>query len=196
MDFDTMERCWREDADVLPPRLEEGSVMRMIEAQVTGLRGSLRRRLRREAGYYVPMMVLSVATLVAGFTLSRVLAACAMVAVFGAIIATLWRAEHRLEEAPLDRSVRDALTRLVFEVDRAGRAYLAAYVLVFLTAAVALTGFVWWRHGMGLYLAGTVAGSILGVFWSWLSGRSYVERMFRRSRAELADCLGQLESET
>jgi hypothetical protein len=30
----------------------------------------------------------------------------------------------------------------------------------------------------------------------WLSGRSYVERMFRRSRTELADCLRQLESET
>jgi hypothetical protein len=196
MDFDTIERCWRQDADVSRPRLEEGSVMRMIEAKVTGLRGSLRRRLRREAGYYAPMMVVSVATLMAGFTLSRVLAACAMAAVFGAIIATLWRAEHRIEEAPLDRSVRDALTRLVLELDRAGRAYVAAYVLVFVAAAAALTGFVWSQHGMGLLLAGTAAGSILGVLWSWLSGRSYVERMFRPSRAELVDCLRQLESET
>jgi hypothetical protein len=195
MDMDSVERCWREDADGLPPRLEEGSVLRMIETQAAALRQSVRRRLRREAGYYLPMMALSVASLLAGFTLGRLLAACAVVFLLGAVMVTLWRAERRIQEAPLDRSVRDALARLVSEVDAAGRAYVAVYVLLFVVTAAALTGFVWWRHGIGLFFAGAVAGSVIAVLWSRNSGRSYVERMFRRYRAELADCLRQLESE-
>jgi hypothetical protein len=168
----------------------------MIEARTAALRGSLRRRLRREAGYYLPMLALSAATLMAGFTVSRLLAACAVMALLGAIIGTLWRAERRLEEAPLDHSVRDALVRLVSEVDRAGRAYVGAYVVVFVVTAVALTGFVGWRYGIGLPFAGATGASILAVLWSRKSGRSYVERMFRRFRAELADCLRQVDTGT
>jgi len=194
MDIDSIERCWREDADPLPPPLEEGSVMRMIETRTAALRGSLRRRLRREAGYYLPTMALSAAALIAGFTFSRLLAAGAVIVLLGAVMATLWRAERRIEDSPLDRSLHDALARLVSEVDSASRAYVAAYVLVFVVTAAALTGVVAWRHGIGLLFAGAVGGSILAVLWSRHSGNSYVEKMFRRYRAELAECLAQLDT--
>ena len=195
MEFESIERCWREEVDAPTPRLEEGSVLQMIEAQADALRGSLRRRLRREATYYLPIMAISVAPLASGFTTRRVLAAGAVAVLLGAVIATLWRAEHRMQEAPRDHSVRDALARLMSEIDSAARAYLAAYVLVFAVAALALAGFVWWRQGLGLSLAGAATGGLLAVFWSRRSGRSYVERMFRRQRAALADCLRQLEGE-
>ena len=81
------------------------------------------------------------------------------------------------------------------DVDSAGRTYLAAYVLVFAVAALALAAFVWWRQGLGLSLAGAVVGGVIAVLWSRRSGRFYVERMFRHQRAELADCLRQLEGE-
>jgi hypothetical protein len=196
MDIESIEGCWRREAELLPPRLEEGTVLRMIEARAAALRRSLRGRLRREAGYYLPMMILFAATLLGGVTLGRLLAASAVVALVGAVMATLWRAERRIQEAPLDRSVRESLARLAGEVDAAGRAYAAAYVLVFLVSAAALTSFVWWRHGAGLLFVAALAGSVLAVAWSRRSGRSYVDRMFRRYRAELADCLGQLENET
>jgi hypothetical protein len=151
--------------------------------------------LRREATYYVPMVALSAASLLGGFTMNRVLAACSVAVLLGGVMATLWNAERRIEDAPLDRSVHEAVSRLVSLVDAAGRAYLAAYVLVFVVTAAALTGFVWWRYGFGSPLAAAVAGSVLAVLWSVLSGRGYVERMFRRYRAELGDCVRQLEAQ-
>ena len=196
MDIESIEGCWRREAELLPPRLEEGTVLRMIEARAAALRRSLRGRLHREAGYYLPMMILSAATLLSGFTLGRLLAASAVVALVGVVVATLWRVERRIQEAPLDRSVRESLASLAADVDAAARAYAAAYFLVFAVSAAALTCFVWWRHGAGLLLVAALAGSSLAVAWSRRSGRSYAYRMFRRYRAELADCLGQLENET
>jgi hypothetical protein len=188
-----IERCWRAEVDVLPPRLEEGSVLKMIQAQGDALRRSLRQRLRREAVYYVPMLAVAGTALLGGLTARRVFAAAVVAALLGVVIATLWRAERRLQEAPLDRSLRETLARLMSDLDSAGRAYLAAYVLVFVAAGSALTGFVFWQYGRGLPLAGAVAGSIVAVIWSGRSGRAYVERLFRSQRAELADLLGQLQ---
>ena len=56
MDIESIERCWREEALVLPPRLEEGTVRQMIETRASDLRRAVRGRLRREAGYYLPIM--------------------------------------------------------------------------------------------------------------------------------------------
>ena len=193
MDLETLERRWREAALVQPPSLREGPVMRMIEARTADLRRDVRRRLRREAGYYLPMVLVSVAGLLSGITPNRVLAACAVAAVLGAVVVTLWSAERRIEDTPLDRSLREAITRLIAQLDAAGRAYVAVYVLVFVVAASGLTGAVWWRQGFGLALAGAVALSLVAVLWSVSSGRAYVSRMFRRHRAELAEFLAELE---
>jgi hypothetical protein len=195
MDLDSIERCWREQSAAPPPPLEEGSVMEMIEAQAVELRKDVRRRLRREAGYYLPMMAVGVASLISAeaLTLNRVLAAASMMLMLGGIAATLWLAERRIETAPLDQSLRESLGRLVAQLDAAGRAYLIAYVLVFVCAALALTSVIWWRQGPSAALAVVVAGSVILVAWSVHSGRAYVERMFRRYRAGLADCLRQLD---
>ena len=134
MDFESLERCWREDADHPLPRLEEATLMRLIEDRAASVRGDVRRRLRRETAYYLPMMALTGASLLGGFTLNRVVAASCVLMLLGGVTATLWQAERRLED-----------TR------------------------------------------------VLAVAWSVQSGRAYVERMFRRYRAELGDCLRQLE---
>jgi len=134
MDFESLERCWRENADGPLPRLEEATLMRLIEDRAASVRGDVRRRLRRETAYYLPLMALAGASLLAGFTLNRVVAASCVLMLLGGVTATLWQAERRLED-----------TR------------------------------------------------VLAVAWSVQSGRAYVERMFRRYRAELGDCLRQLE---
>ena len=193
MDFESLERCWREDAEHPLPRLEEATLMRLIEDRAAGVRGDVRRRLRRETAYYLPMMALAGASLLAGFTLNRVVAASCVLMLLGGVMATLWRAERRIEDTPLDQSLREMLAALLAQVDGAGRAYVAAYVLVFVLAAAASTTAVWWRQGVGVPLAVVSTLAVLAVAWSVQSGRAYVERMFRRYRAELSDCLRQLE---
>ena len=170
--------------------------MRMLANRATDLRRDVRRRLRREAGYYVPMIAVFAASLVGGFTLNRMLTICGIVLALGGVIATLWRAERRIEDTAFDRSVREALTDLGSKVDAAGRAYVAAYVALFILSAVTLIGLVWWRHGTGQLFAGAVAAGTAAVAWSYRSGRGYVEHMFRRYRLELAECLHQLEDQT
>jgi hypothetical protein len=195
MDLESIKRCWREETRSLPPLLEEETVMRMLTNRTTDLRGKVRRRLRREAGYYVPIMVVSAVSLVGGFTLNRLLAAAAVLLMLGAVMATLWWAERRIDEAPLDRSLREALTDLESKVDAAGRAYVAVYVALFVASAAILLALVWWRNGVGLLFAGTLVMAALAVLWSWRSGRSYVEQMFRRYRVDLSECLRQLEEQ-
>jgi hypothetical protein len=112
MDLESIKRCWREETQSVPPRLEEETAMRMLTNRAIDLRRQVRRRLRREAGYYVPMLAVSAASLAGGFTSNRMLAAIVVVVMLGAVMTTLWWAEHRTKEAPLDRSLREALIDL------------------------------------------------------------------------------------
>jgi hypothetical protein len=80
-------------------------------------------------------------------------------------------------------------------VDAAGRAYVAVYVALFVASAALLLALIWWRNGVGLLFAGTLVMAALAVLWSWRSGRSYVEQMFRRYRVDLSECLRQLEEQ-
>ena len=116
-------------------------------------------------------------------------------ALLAVVMVALRLAERRIEDAPVDGSVKAALGRLASEVDAAGRIYVAVYVAVFVGTAAVLTAFIWLRHGAGWPLAATLAGSVLAVLWSHQSGNRYVEGMFRRYRAELDDCLRQLEGQ-
>ena len=110
-------------------------------------------------------------------------------------MATLWWAQHRIDEAPLDRSLHEALVDLRSKVDAASRAYVSVYVGFFVLSAAILLGVVWWRNGMGPVFAGFLVMSVLAVVWSYRSGRGYVERMFRRHRFDLGECLRQLEEQ-
>jgi hypothetical protein len=193
MNLETIERCWREGLNAQLPQLEEETVMQMLTGREAALRRDVKRRLRREAGYYLPIMAISIGSLLGGFTVNRVLGAAAIVIMVGGVVATLWWAERRLEDTPLDRSLREALTDLGQKVDAAGRAYVGVYVAVFVISAIILLGLVWWRYGAGQLFGGVVVLAALAVLWSYHSGRGYVRRMFRRYRVELAECLGQLE---
>jgi uncharacterized membrane protein YqjE len=196
MDLESLRRCWREDPESSLPPLKEEAVMRMLTNRTADLRRQVRRRLRQEAVYYAPLIAVAAASLVGGVTLNRMLAAVTIVLMVGAVMATLWWAQHRIEETPLDRSLREALTDLGAKVEAAGRAYVAVYVGFFVVSAAILLDVVWWRAGIGPSFAGFLAMAVLAVVWSYRSGRGYVERMFRRDRADLAECLRQLEEQS
>ncbi len=167
--------------------------MRMLAERTVDLQREVRRRLRREAGYYVPIVAVSAMSLVGGLTLNRMLAVGTVVVMIGGVIATLWWAERRIEETPLDGSLRQALIELRSELDAAGRAYVTVYVALFIVSAFILVGAVWWRNGAGQLFAGALVLSVLSVLWSHRSGRGYVDRMFHRYRTDLSECLNQLE---
>jgi hypothetical protein len=193
MNLEAIERCWREETNARSPQLEEGTVTQMLTRREADLRRDVKRRLRREARYYLPMMAISVGSFLGGFTVNRVFGAVAILIMVGGVGATLWWAERRLEDTPLDRSLREVLTDLGLKVDAAGRAYVGVYVALFVVSAIILLGLVWWRYGAGQLFAAGVVMAALAVLWSYQSGRGYVDRMFRRYRVELADCLRQLE---
>ena len=196
MDLDSIKQCWRQDAQLLPPVLEEETVMRMLADRTIDLRRQVRHRLRREAGYYLPLMAVMAASLAGGFTLNRVLAVCTGVFMIGGIMVALKWAERRLDDTPLDRSLRDALTDLGSKVDAACRAYVAAYVVFFVVTSLILLGLIWRQNGAGSLFAGSLLIAVLTVVWSVRSGRGYVERMFRPYRVDLSECLRQLDEQT
>jgi hypothetical protein len=193
MDIQSIQACWRGQSHAEPPVLEQETVTKVLANRTADLRRHVRRRLRREAGNYLPIMAVPVAGLVSGFTLNRLLAAGLVVVMLAGVMATLWWAEHSIEDTRLDRSLREALVDLGAKLDAAGRVYVAAYVAVFIASATILLGLVWSRSGPGLGFAGAVAAAALAVGWSYWSGRGHVERMFRRDRVALSECLRQLE---
>jgi hypothetical protein len=196
MDFDTLNDHWRQHAQAeLPAALEANALMTIITAKTGDIRRNVRRRLRREATYYLPMLAVTVMLFLEGITPIRLAFAGGLLILLGGTAATLWLAQRQIAETPLDRSVRDALMDLRSKIDAAARAYVGAYVLTFLCSAAVLASLVWWRRGMGFALVATVAAGLLASLWSYRSGQAYVERMFRRDRANLSDCLGQLNGQ-
>jgi hypothetical protein len=196
MDFDTLSGHWRQHAHAeVPAALEANALMTIITAKTGDIRRNVQRRLRREATYYLPMLAVTVTLFLEGITPIRLAFAGGLLILLGGTVATLWLAQRQIAETPLDRSVRDALMDLRSRIDAAGRAYVGAYVLTFLCSAAVLASLVWWRRGMGFALVATVAAGLLASLWSYRSGRAYVERMFRRDRANLSDCLGQLNGQ-
>ena len=166
MDLESIKRCWREETESLPPPLEEETVMRMLTNRTADLRRQVRRRLRREAGYYVPIMAVSAASLVGGFTVNRLLAAAPSChARRGHGDALVGRAPHRGGAARsqpargADRSRRRRWMRQVAPT-------VAVYVALFVVSAAILLGVVWWRNGVGPLFAGTLVMAALAVVWS------------------------------
>ena len=196
MDFETLNDHWRQHAQTeLPAALEANTVMTIITAKTGDIRRSVRQRLRREATYYLPMLAVTVTLFLEGITPVRLAFAGGLLILLGGIAATLWLAQRRIAQTPLDRSVRDALMDLRSKIDAAAHAYVGAYVLTFLCSSAVLASLVWWRRGMGVALVASVAVGLLAILWSYRSGQAYVERMFRSDRANLSDCLGQLNGQ-
>lgn len=195
MDLDALKVCWqREPRERGHAPVDERMLSEWLHARATEVQRGVRRRLRREAGYYLPVIAASAVTLMSGVTVGHLLAAGALAVMFGGILGALWYSARIVAEVPLDQAVGDVLTELRQRIEFARRAYLAAYVVIFVGSAVAMAWLVWWRHGFGLALVTTVAAGLAAVAFAYWSGRAYVARMFDRDRAEVTECLRQLDA--
>ena len=194
MDLEQMKGRWRRAAGAeTPVPLDAGTVSQWIEARAKTLEREVRRRLQREMGTYIPMLlVLSVMMLMQGLSMPRVLVVAGLNVSVGAIVATLWYSERRLTRLPLDRSMHEVLEDLLVRVDAASRAYELAYI-GFVASAMVLIGITTWRAGVGVWFTAVVVAGALAILWARRSGRAYVDRMFGPYRSELADSLRQLD---
>ena len=161
MDLELVKRCWREDTESSLPPLKRGDSDANAYEPGGGPSAAGERPPAARSGGLAPLIAVLAASLVSGFTLNRVLAACTVVLMIGAVMATLWWAQHRIDEAPLDRSLHEALVDLRSKVDAASRAYVSVYVGFFVLSAAILLGVVWWRNGMGPLFAGFLVMSVL-----------------------------------
>jgi len=194
MDLDALKVCWQQEPQE-PGRapVDEHMLSDWLHLRAKEVQRDVRRRLRREAGYYVPLMAVSAMTMMDGLTVSRVLAAAGFATLLGGVMGTLWYSARIVAEVPLDRTVRDVLLELRGRIEFARRTYLAAYVVMFGCAAAAVGWLVWWRHGFGLPLVVAVAAGLGAVAFAYWSGRVYVARMFDRDRAEVTEYLRQFD---
>ena len=193
MDLDTFKREWQNRAAGTATVLKGAEVMTMVRQETMEIGRRVRQRLRSEAAVYVAIVVGTIATTIGGTTESRVAAILVTALVVGAIPAALWLSQRRIDAVRFDRSVRDTLTDLQARLETAGKVYLRTYVAVIVAAVIGAGAIVTVKYGMGLILALTLVGSVAAVAGAYDSGRRYVERIFRRYRAELARCLEQLD---
>jgi hypothetical protein len=195
MELEELKQRWREEAVAeTHVALDTDEVTMWIEARARDAHREVRRRLRQEAAVYIAMLVpLSLMALLNGVSGAHLALFSGLTVAVGAILATLSYWERRLAGLALDRSVREVLGDLVRCVRSAGRAYEIAYVGFIAAAMVSIGVVVWERTGSAVWLALTLLGGALAVVWARSSGRAYVNRMFGRHRAELADCLRELE---
>jgi hypothetical protein len=197
MDLDALKVCWQRE-----PRAHEHAPVdkRMLNewlhARASAVQRDVRRRLRREAGYYLPVLAASAVTLVDGSTGSRLLTSGALAALFGGIMGALWYSARLVAEVRLDRALGEVLVELRQRIEFARRAYLAAYVVMFVGSAAGMAWLVWWRHGFGFGFAATLAAGVAAVAYACWSGEAYVARMFDRDRAEVSAYLRQLDTQS
>jgi hypothetical protein len=195
MDLDELRQRWRHESDgETHVALDAGNVSAWIEAKTRDVNRDIRRRLRQETLVYLIILLAPLSMLsMQGFTSPRVILAAGLIVAVGAIIGTLWYSERRLTTQPLDRSTRQVLTDLVTRVDETGRAYEIAYT-GFIACAIAAAGIMGWRQTSSLmWIIIAIPSLVIAVIWARRSGRAYVNRMFGPYRAELADCLRELE---
>lgn len=196
MELDILEECWRKSSrEDTPPELQAGTLIQLLRDKTQDVRRDARRRLRREATYYLSMLAVLVMGLADGLGFKSLLMMGGVALLLGGIMVTLWHAERRLANATLARNVRETLAELVSNLDAAGRAYLVAYVVFFVVAGSVVTSLVWFQYGFALRFLGVVLLAGGAIIWSYWSGRAYVEQMFRGNRAELESCLRQLDSQ-
>jgi amino acid transporter len=195
MDFEVLKACWQQDVRRhVPPPLEAHTMSELGHRRASDLRRDVRRRLRREMTWYVPMLAVALVSFGDGFTWMRVLYALGTLVVLGSIIMVLWLAERRLAAMSVDGSLRDVLIELIARIDWASRAYHAAYVLVFIGSGIVIAIVIWRRQGVGPMLGATLLAASVAVMWAYASGRAYVQRMFRQTRTDLGDCLRDLDA--
>jgi hypothetical protein len=170
-------------------------LMQVIKARQESVRKRVQRMLRQEMWNYVVIVLGVLTTVFLKDGVWKGLIGTAVVAgLIGMVLMTLLYKERRLSRAPMGGSLKEALSGLLAMVDSTARAYLAAYMVLMVTALGMLVGVAVWKFGVGFFSLVVLVACAAGVAWAYRSGQAYVRRMFGRYRRELMECLQEVEA--
>ncbi len=197
MELDACKALWREgsaSAPLKPLRKEE--LMTMIHARTADIRARAVERVHGESYTYVAIVIAITAMNLTtyGATLKTLASSLAVLAFLGGVVAALFYKQYQLRTLPLGDNLKESLIALLATLDSARRTYMAAYMACVVIGVVAVEGFLVWRHGLTLLLLISLALAAVFVVWCYRSGRVYVQRMFGHYRADVSDCLRELEA--
>ena len=196
------------DLDALKPLLQQGfeihgsrpigkeELMASLQAKTTDIRKRTLRRVGKEIQMYIFVLVIPVVGLFLrhGISARAIVGSIAVSVLLGLTIAALAYEEYQLRSLPLHGSLRESLTTLIAAIDSMRSLYLAAYLITIVIPVVLAEAFLLWRLGLGFSSIAALVAGIALVAWCYVSGRGYLDRAFGGYRAELADCLRELQS--
>ena len=197
MELDACKALWH-DPPASPPvkAIGQGELMTILHARTMDVRARALERISREGYTYVAIVITIAAMNLTryGATLKAFVASFVVWALLGVVVAALLYKQHQLRTLPLNGSLKESLAALIHTLDSASRLYMAAYMACIVIGVALVLGFLFWRHGLNLPTLISLAAAAIFVAWCHRSGRSYLQRMFGHYRAELAECLRELET--
>jgi hypothetical protein len=110
-------------------------------------------------------------------------------------ISVLAYKEYKLRTLPMTGSLRESVSTLIKAIDSITRLYLFVYFASIVLSLTLIEILLISRKGWTVITILSILVGLAFIGWSYLSGRNYASRMFRRYRSELVLILSELESE-
>src|SRR5262245_16793644 len=183
MESDPLKQLWRQEASNhdRAGTWSREELVSMVQERAAEVRTSLRRRLKREIGYYAIILAILLPSIVYPSRSATLVAAGAIALLLLGVIATLRWGARRLTEPDLDGPAGETVRRTLRVVQTTLRSYLIAYMLcVGVGAAIAIVLVVAQHPGDPRWIIPVSVGGALAVWWSHHSGRAYLDRHFGR----------------
>ena len=197
IELDACKQLWREQpasASVHPISKEE--LVSMLQGKTLEVRGRALDRVRGEAYTYIAIVLALVAINLTRFgaPLKALASTLAMVALLGMVVAALFYKQHQLRTLPLGGNLQQSLVKLISTLDSATRLYMAAYMACMVIGLGVAQGLLFWRYGVSALTLISLSAAVAFLAWSYRSGQAYLQRMFGHYRAELLECLRELQT--
>jgi len=176
--------------------ISKEELVSMLQAKTLEVRGRALERVRAEGYTYLAIVVALVAMNLTRFgaPLKALASTFAVLALLGVVLAALFYKQHQLRALPLGGNLQQSLLKLIATLDSATRLYMAAYMACVVIGLGVAQGFLFWRHGVTALTLISLSAAAVFVTWSYRSGQAYLQRMFGHYRAELVECLRELQA--
>jgi hypothetical protein len=193
-DLEQLRRLWQTVPGAQEWSLGKEDLVSLIEERAADVRRRIRRRLRRDAALYLALVAFPLISIFDRGIGPRSLGLLALMTVTtGALALALELQARRLRSVELSSSLRDAVGETLQRLTASIRLYMALYMAVMVGFIGILVGLVAWRsQGQPVMVSAAVLGALGLTWWSYTSGRSYLQRALGRYRAPLEAALRDL----
>ena len=197
IELDACKQLWREQPAPPPADLiSKEELVGLLQAKTMEVRGRALDRVRGEGYTYIAIVLALVAINLTryGAPLKALASTLAVVALLGMVVAALFYKQHQLRTLPLGGNLQQSLLKLIATLDSATHLYMAAYMACIVIGLGVAQGFLFWRYGLTSLTLISLSAAAVFLTWSYRSGQAYLQRMFGHYRAELLECLRELQT--